>query len=294
MAAPRADRTRRPAEGAKAPMRSIVWLASYPKSGNTWLRIFLANYIFNLDRPVPINQVHRIGMGDSVATAYRKVAKNPEALDITNAEHTLKLRNAVLRGVVNNGAEINFLKTHNQRMRVREVELIPRQFTRAAIYVLRDPRDMLVSYARHYGHDVATAAEAISARINYVIPDETTTTQWLGSWSDHVTGWTTGKGFPVLTLRYEDMKADPVAAFGKAVKFIGLPVDPARLEKAIRFSDFDELKRQEAEGGFIEKPTTTDRFFHTGTSGQWKDLDPAVIARIEEMHGGVMRRHGYL
>lgn len=281
----------------RSPGRSIVWLASYPKSGNTWLRIFLANYIFNPPRPVPINQVHRIGMGDSVAKAYRMVAeaRGAGAYDTADVDATLRLRPAVLRSVTNNGAEINFLKTHNQNTAIHGVDLIPRALTRAAIYVMRDPRDMLISYARHYGHDLATAAVATASPLNYVIGDATTVTQWLGSWSDHVRGWTGARGYPVLVLRYEDMQADPEAAFAKVLKLIGLPVDPARLTRAVGFSSFDELKKQETEGGFIERSQFSDRFFHTGTTGQWQGrLSPAVLAEVEAAHGPVMRLHGYL
>ncbi len=166
---PRTGPVAGPSKGPAAkPMKSLVWLASYPKSGNTWLRIFLANYIFNPDQPVPINQVHRIGMGDSVAKAYRMVARarGETVPDTFDPDATLRLRYGVLRGVTNNGAEVNFLKTHNQNFTLHGVELIPRALTRAAIYVMRDPRDMLISYARHYGHDLETAAVATSSAIS--------------------------------------------------------------------------------------------------------------------------------
>ncbi len=275
------------------PQKSILWLASYPKSGNTWLRIFLANYLFNLDRPVPINEVHRIGMGDSVANAYRKVAKGE--FDVHDVRQTLRLRNAVLQAVVNNGAEVNFLKTHNKRGAINEVELIPRKFTRGAIYVMRDPRDMVFSYARHFGYDVDGASQAICAPMNGAVPDKSVVTQWFGSWSDHVRSWTRGKGFPLLTLRYEDMQSNPTLAFGRVLKFIGMPVDAARLEKAIRFSSFDEVRKQESEKGFIEKSAVAERFFHSGTSGQWRnDLPPALADRIVVANGETMREFGYI
>ena len=59
------------------PRKTIVWIASYPKSGNTWTRIFLANYLFDRKTPMPINQVHRLGMGDSIEKMYRMAADSP-------------------------------------------------------------------------------------------------------------------------------------------------------------------------------------------------------------------------
>ena len=89
--------------------KSIIWLASYPKSGNTWTRIFLANYLMNSDKPVPINQVHRFGMGDSIPRMYQMVAGRQ--IDVRDYQETLKLRDKVLAGIVANKADVNFVKT---------------------------------------------------------------------------------------------------------------------------------------------------------------------------------------
>jgi hypothetical protein len=96
-------------------------------------------------------------------------------------------------------------------------------------------------------------------------------------------------------IRYEDMQADPLATFSQAARFLALPGDPARVDKAIRFSDFRELARQEAEKGFRERPQHTERFFREGRSGGWRDkLTVAQVSRIVAAHGPVMRRFGYL
>ena len=118
--------------------KSIVWLASYPKSGNTWLRVFLANYLFNRQTPMPINEVYRIGMGDAVEKAYRLVAEGP--FNVADPRQAVELRPRVLARVVANGAEVNFLKTHNRRGKVYGIELIPPHMTRSAIYIVRSSR----------------------------------------------------------------------------------------------------------------------------------------------------------
>lgn len=272
--------------------RSIVWLASYPKSGNTWMRIFLANYLANLSKPLSINEAHRFGTGDSIPEMYVKVAGRP--IDTNDYNVTLKLRNRVLGGIVANNADINFVKTHNCRNVAFGVELIPPQVTRQAIYIMRNPLDMLLSYARHYGMTQEQAAEAIGRSDNANSPDQTNTWQFLGSWSEHVKTWTEASAFPVLTLRYEDLLEDPETHFAKALDFLGVPVEAERLEKAIRFSSFKELKKQEETTGFTEKSPNSERFFAKGEAGQWKDeLDPALVSRVRREHKRMMKKHEY-
>ncbi|SLN67286.1 Sulfotransferase domain protein [Roseovarius albus] len=273
--------------------KSIVWLASYPKSGNTWTRVFLANYLMNAKEPVPINEVHRLGMGDSIAKTYHMVAGRK--IDVKNIELTLKLRDKVLRGIVGNNADINFVKTHNIRKVARGVPLIPEQYTKSAIYILRNPLDMVLSYARHYSASVEEAVMRIGREDNGNAPDEKTVAQYLGKWSDHVDSWTKNPPFPLLTIRYEDLLAEPEKNFTKVLEHIGVPVDQDRLNRAVEFSSFKALSEQEKKTGFVEKPKQAEKFFNKGQSGQWKeDLSEELIQKIKRDHGNVMKRFGYL
>jgi len=279
------------------PRKSIVWLASYPKSGNTWVRIFLANYLFDRKTPIPINQVHRLGIGDSIEKAYRMVASGSSGddFDITDYRQSLALRGKVLNGIVNNDADVNFVKTHNSRTKAFGIELIPPHLTRSAIYILRNPLDMVLSYARQFGQTPEFTAEAIGRPDHSTAGATGTVAQFLGTWSKHVQSWARCREFPVLVLRYEDMQADAEAAFTGVLKHIGVPPDPERVKRAVQFSAFDELRKQEAATGFIERSPTSERFFHAGRSGQWRDeLAPEAIARIRADHAKVMREYGYL
>lgn len=273
--------------------KSIVWLASYPKSGNTWTRIFLANYLMNADRPVPINQVHRFGMGDSIAKSYHMVAGR--RIDVNDYRLTLSLRERVLSAIVANKADINFVKTHNVNDAAFGVPLIPEKFTRSAIYIIRNPLDMLLSFSRHYGLSHEETVAAIMSPDHSNAADETTVTQFLGPWSGHVQSWTARLPYPVLTVRYEDMLEKPQESFGAMLEHIGMPVDPARLEKAIRFSSFDELSSQEKKGGFVESSPKNERFFSRGNSGQWRtELAPKLVKQVKRDHRKVMKKYGYL
>ena len=278
---------------ARSPKKSLVWLASYPKSGNTWLRIFLGNYLFNRDTPMPINQVHRLGVTDSAAANYRLVGKG--SFDPADPLSALHLRGQVLNWIASGDADVNFVKTHAIRSTLFGVEMIPAGVSRSAIYILRNPLDMVISYARHFGRTLEQAAAAIGRPGTAIALNEKSVKQYIGNWSDHATSWTGPLEFPVLVLRYEDLQADPHAAFAKVLGHIGLPVDPVRLDRAIQFSSFDELRRQEDRDDFLEHGKTPERFFHTGRSGHWRGVLPAAVAEaIRRDHGAVMRAFGYL
>jgi Sulfotransferase domain len=272
--------------------RTLVWLASYPKSGNTWLRAFLANYFIDGPEPVSINEMQKISSGDSSAPAYADLGRcSPATL---SAAQVVALRERHLERISHNG-QTNFVKTHNAHIRIGGRWLIPARLTRAAIYIIRDPRDLVLSYADHFGLDTAGAAAAIASAQNRVPTNSRTVMQFLGNWSDHVKRWARAKEFPVLVLRYEDMLADPEACFERVLRQIGAPVDAAVLAQATRFSSFDVLAAQEEETGFREKGAPQARFFRKGVSGQWRDALPDdIIARITAEHGAVMKRHGYL
>ncbi|MEM7188204.1 MAG: sulfotransferase domain-containing protein [Pseudomonadota bacterium] len=270
-----------------------MWLASYPKSGNTWLRAFLANYIFNLPEPVPVNQLSRLGLGDSNTLAHTRAAGGK--FDPTNPRDTVRVRRKMLDIVVSNGADLNLMKTHNQLTKAFGVDLFPRHQTKGAVYVIRDPRDMAVSYASHHGMSLDETVHRLNHPQNATTGNQQNVHQFLGRWSDHVNSWARAKGFKVLIIRYEDMLATPETVFTDVVKAVGLDVEEERLEKSIRFSSFKQLQSQEEKSGFVENSPHQKSFFRSGQSGGWREsLGDERAAQIEADHAKVMRRFGYL
>lgn len=274
-------------------MKCIAWLASYPKSGNTWFRLVLANYRANADAPVPLNDISRFALGDSLATLYQRAA-GPGAR-LNDERSVLQTREPMLRGLIGTGQKLHFLKTHNQNTTVGGVELIPPRYTRAAIYIVRNPLDLVISYGAHYNLDTPTAAQAISSKVNQILEDRGNVRQYLGTWSQHVRSWATERRFPVHVIRYEDMLADPQATFQTAMTKLGFDVDADRLARAIEFSSFKSVRKQEETDGFIEKSPTAEFFFRKGQSGQWQDtLDQATVDMIRSEHRKTMQKFGYL
>ncbi len=273
--------------------KNLVWLASYPKSGNTWTRIFLANYLTNAQQPVSINQARRFGVADIAAEMYHRVAGRK--IDTHDVDLTLRLRESVLRGISNNNADVNLVKTHSTCKVARGHRLISYDLTKSAIYIMRNPLDMVMSYARHYSLSMEQAADSICHENNSLAADEEVVPTFLGTWSDHVASWTALKPYPTLILRYEDMLENPEKEFSKVVEHFGMTVDAERLNRAIRFSSFKELKSQEEKEGFVERSAKSKSFFTKGQSGHWKDeLPPELADKIIKANRQTMKRFGYL
>jgi hypothetical protein len=218
-----------------------------------------------------------------------------ENVELDYVHVTLGLRDKVLRGIIANGADVNLVKTHNIRRDAFGRELIPPKYTRSSVYIMRNPLDMVLSYARHYGIDAAEAIEAIGRSDNANASDASTVWQFLGSWSEHVNSWTRDAPYPGLVLRYEDMLANPAQAFGALVQHVGFSPDPERLDRAIRFASFDEVSGQEAKTPFAENPGKSRTFFTSGKAGAWKEaLSEELVSKIKTDHNDIMKRFGYL
>lgn len=272
-------------------MSSIVWLASYPKSGNTWLRAFLANYLANAETPVDINAFAQYSLADNQLRPYRELSgvATPTDGDIN------RLRPRVHAGYAASGPGIVLVKTHNAIARLDGVPTITPEVTAGALYVIRHPCDVVISFADHYGIAVDAAIRTLNADSAATLPGDKVTFQFLSSWSQHVTGWTRAPGLRRHVLRYEDMLKRPDETFAAVVQFLKLPLESDRLARAIRFSSFDELRAQEARHGYVEGSRKAERFFRAGKAGGWRAvLTAEQIAAIETRHRAVMAEYGYL
>lgn len=274
-------------------MKGIVWLASYPKSGNTWFRIFLANLLADKPEPVDINQL------DTQAFASR--ISFDRALGWETSELTLEETFAArldVQEVLAQEDEV-FLKVHEAfRDPVTSAPLFSRTATRAALYFLRNPLDVAVSFSHHQGKGIGSTI----ARMNR--PQSTLSAQRdglrlqlpqpTGTWNWHVRSWVDEPGLPVLVLRYEDMLARPQEVFQAACEFAGLPSEPARVARALTHARFENVRAQEQAKGFRESLERRP-FFRKGKTGGWREvLSPEQVAAIVSQHGEVMRRFGYL
>jgi hypothetical protein len=275
-------------------MGNLVWLASFPKSGNTWLRLFIANYLMNAKEPFPINKAHLLTFGDMMGAPYEKLAGKP--LAELDDEMIDALRPRVHRALAAQKADIMLVKTHQAVILRGRYPTVTPDVTRASIYVVRNPLDVAVSYAHHYGRQPSEIIEALDSPWHKLPGDKKSiVTQYLGRWSDHVLSWVDDGALAPLVLRYEDMKREPHREFTRAIRHLGMDVDEERLDRAIGFSSFDELSRQESKAGFVERSKNTDRFFRGGRIGDGvRNFDEKEIRKIIGDHREVLMRFSYL
>ena len=273
---------------------AIVWLSSYPKSGNTWTRVFLANLFLNPDKPVDINTLPNFTFGEHRGEYYEKFSG--KKLSELSDEEINQLRPAVQRHIASASRQQTlFVKTHSAVTHLDGVPTILPEVTDGAIYIVRNPLDVAVSYAHHLAITFDEAVDAMGVSSNRLATVDNFAFQLLGSWTDHVRSWLTAPGLRPHVMRYEDMLTRPELAFGSLVKFLRLPENPARLRKAIQFSSFKTLSAQESERGFIEASKKAERFFRQGKSAVWQTtLTSAQIDKIVRDHGEFMTKFGYL
>jgi aryl sulfotransferase len=278
-------------------MAGIFWLASYPKSGNTWMRIFLTNYLQNDEQPADINRLD--GGPIASARAIFDDLVGVEASDLTLEEQEF-LRPQVYAEFARNLETDEFLKVHDAyTLNAEGRPLFPSEISRGVIYILRNPLAVVPSLANHINKSVDEAIDVLNqdfsknrpkprAGLGSQLPQ-----RWL-SWSAHVRSWAEAPGQRILLVRYEDMKMHPYETFRSVIQFARLRDDQARIHKAVEFSSFEQVKKQETEKGFKERIRRTS-FFRKGQVDSWKrELTPAQIERITAAHAETMQRYGYL
>ena len=273
-------------------MGNIVWLASYPKSGNTWLRAFLANLVADRDGPVPLADLPQYCEDEARPELFAALAGRPSTS--LTFDEICALRPRVHAAIAAQSPGTRLVKTHNCAGFVERHPLHEASVTAGAVYVVRDPRDVAVSMANHFGLDLDSAIERLGDDRVATANDDLFVTQVLGSWSHHVRSWADLEGPRVVVLRYEDLLSDPVAGFARAARLLKLDGDRARIERAVRHASFAGLSAQETREGFAERSDKAGRFFRDGRAGQWHAaLTPAQAARIAARHGAQMARFGY-
>jgi hypothetical protein len=273
-------------------MSKIIWLASYPKSGNTWMRAFLHNLLRDPSDSYDINKITDFSTSDSSIDWYTAQDKREwrdwSALDVA------RMRRSAQLAICQSQRDDVFVKTHNASVAFLGYPLVHQDLTAGAIYIVRNPLDVCISLSHHYGTDLDTtinilADPTIGSKTNDKIVYEVHK-----SWSIHVDSWTSSARPGLAVLRYEDMLNNPIKAFGGLASFLGLNPPRQRLERAIERSSFKSLRGQEDQKGFKERSPFAQKFFREGRAGQWRTLlTPAQIDKIVEQNKEQMQRFGY-
>jgi hypothetical protein len=277
-------------------MGNILWLASYPKSGNTWLRAFLANLVANRAEPLRPSELRNYTDEEVKAERFSELAGRPNT-ELTTDE-IAALRPQVHALIAQRAQGTRLVKTHNLCGSFNGHALFNWQVTAGAIYVLRNPLDVVVSMTHHFGLSVEEAIDRLGDERVASTNDELFVSHIIGSWSQHVAGWAdVAARAPdkMLVLRYEDLLDKPAKNFARAAKLIGLGRDKARIERAVKHASFGTLSALEKREGFVEAVDEKTAFFYKGRANQWRDvLTREQIARVVHDHREQMARFKYL
>ena len=276
----------------------IVWIASYPKSGNTWARAFLHNLVRQCKWEHGEQDINAMGRFSTWELDKRRYAEflGFEPDNTAHRNEIAATRHAVHRQIADAAQGIVFVKTHNCLVTDRGHTTFNFAVTAGAVYLVRNPLDIAISYAHHSGVSLDAAIDRMGAADVETSGTDTSVYEVQGSWSQHVWSWTRNPHRALHVMRYEDMLADPQKTFGALARHLRLDPTRRQLKRAIERSSFAKLKAQEMEKGFRERPPKADReFFREGRAGQWRDvLTAGQIDRIVRDHGEQMRRFGYL
>jgi hypothetical protein len=286
-------------------MKPCYWLASYPKSGNTWFRLLIANLA--TDHPVDINDPRfKAGIAsdrppfDHDCWVESEMLHEDEIETLRPAWHRYRASRADELLVDPPGIPFHLLKTHDAYTvtRAGEPVLGGAAATAGVLLLVRDPRGVAPSFAQHLGVTIDQAIQhlgdprhVLSETVHDYQPQFR---QRLNGWSGFNRSWLDQRDLPLHLLSYEALHADPFAVLSAALAFLGWPVAAEAIERAIAVSSFAELARQERERGFVEAPRPDRRFFRRGRAEGWRDELSAVQARrIERDHAAMMAELGY-
>ena len=259
----------------------ILWIASYPKSGNTYLRSFIAAYYFSKKGKFEFDLLLNILQFPSVKFVKKNINSELEAAEswIFNQQQFFS------------GNEIHFVKTHSTLNKFKGNNFTTNNQTLGAIYIVRDPRNLITSLTHHYslGYDEAFSklTDENATLLEKSSDNDHSNFTYLGSWSSHYKSWKNTKDFKTLFIRYEDLENDKFNTFLRIVNFINklkksnFVVNQKKLVNAINSTNFSNLRNKEASQGFSESVYSNfgkkKRFFNLGFNNRWQKILPKNI-----------------
>ena len=279
----------------------IIWLASYPKSGNTWVRLFIKSYLSKDKKNFNINQEPE---DDFVINKFP--SKNIlEEMKINYNNFFEIAQNWIsIQERINLNNKLNFLKTHNAMCTINKSKFTNKENTLGAIYIVRDPRDIAVSFSHHFGISLVKIIENMLNE-NHTIFESDFENKSLGpgstllsSWANHYNSWKNYNLSEVLIIKYEDLINKTNDKFYEIVSYLNklnkIRIDKAKIQECIQLTSFINLQTLEKKYGFDDK-TLSKNFFRKGEIGSWKnELDIDLSKRIENHFKKEMKELNYL
>ncbi len=276
----------------------IVWISSYPKSGNTWIRTFISTYYlsnndkFNFSMLKNIQQFPHEKFFDKNINDIKSAINNWDL-----AQKNINLRNKLI-----------FLKTHSALVKINDKPFTSNKHTLGAIYIVRDPRNVVTSLSNHFELTFDESLEFMTNNKKFLLKKDNLSNfayfTFLNSWSEHYKSWLNTKQFNLLFIKYEDLEKDTLNTFKKIIKFLNRimkkneEININRLMKIIDTISFEALKKKENVEGFPEAIINNKQqkinFFYLGKKNRWeKLLSSKQIEKLNKIFNNDLRKLEY-
>ena len=261
----------------------IIWIASYPKSGNTWIRSFLSSYIYNQGKNFNFEDLLKIRSfpSDKEINFLKKKFGNYKFTHMAEYWDTFQ------KDIIKNKKNV-FLKTHNAAIKIGNNIFANLDNCEGLIYVIRDPRDVILSYSSHLNLNVEKTFEIMKKEDLVEKTNDNDDRTLITSWKNHYNSW---KHFPKnkILIKYEDLIDAPYETFLKLIMFlnkiINTNIDNKLIQEAINNVSFDKLQKLEDQSGFPENRSLSKnhKFFKVGKKKQWiHELDKDLLLKINK------------
>ena len=282
----------------------ILWIASYPKSGNTWLRSLLSAY-------------HSSENGVFNQAILKNIGQFPEKRHFTSFDYNSKDVTDTTRfwikaqEKINEDKKLRFFKTHNIFGAVNNHKFTNKKNSAGCIYIVRDPRNVITSLKNHYEMSYEeslkwmTNSKKFIYDVENVKKDGYSDFQFISSWSTNYKSWKIQKEIPVKIIRYEDLLKETYVVFKEIIEFtnkilnIKKKIDRNKIKNSVRSTFFDKLKNEEKLNGFIEAVSSKKNkkkipFFYLGPDNDWrKILDKDQQSEFTDIFKEDLKEFGY-
>ena len=284
----------------------IIWIASYPKSGNTWVRSLISSYLFSEDGKFDFRFLNNI---KQFSSKDFQLKLNKES----NYQSRIAKNWIPTQKKINQDGKIHFYKTHSAICTINERKFTDKENTLAAIYMVRDPRSIITSLSHHYELTKDEAFDFLINKRKIIYPNEVNMNtknrkpddfNFLGDWANHYLSWKNINFCPIKIIKYEDAIINTRKVFLSTIdflsKFIKIKINDKKIDAAISSTSFKKLRQMEKEQGFKESAISNKtkkkiKFFNLGKKNDWNLLlDKKLVSKIESHFKIEMRELGYL
>ncbi len=256
----------------------IIWIASYPKSGNTWLRSFICSYYFTDKGSFNFELLRNIEQYPQKKFFSEKITKPGEISNYWKESQKKIIQNK----------KNYFFKTHNNFMEINGKSFTDTNLTLGVVYIIRDPRNVITSINNHFNLDYKESLKFMINERKYIHDDredDYADFHFLSSWSNHYKSWVNAKEFNKLVIKYEDLERNTYNTFFKIINFLNKLLkindepNKKKIQNSINATNFENLKKLEKKYGFNEsvvggKTKEKINFFNMGSSNQWEKVIP--------------------